>query len=97
MVGLKLSTFIYEEVARQVHTIAHRVCEGRLVVVSGGGYEPEAVARCWGILLANLAGQVESLGHTYTRLHDLPADLPASQPAITEQVHNLLQALKLMI
>lgn len=97
MVGLKLSTYLYEEVAQQIHALAHRVCEGRLVVVSGGGYEPEAVARCWGLLLANLTGPTEALGHHYLTLHDRPSSLPSSVPAAVEQVDHLLQAIKVML
>src|SRR5262249_3245078 len=35
---------------------AHELCGGRLLVVAGGGYVPEAVARCWAIFLGTLAG-----------------------------------------
>ena len=31
-------------------------CEGRLVMVAGGGYKPEAVARCWAVFLASVVG-----------------------------------------
>ncbi len=97
MVGLKLSTYLYETVVREVHALAHRVCEGRLVVVGGGGYEPEAVARCWGLLLANLVGQAKTLGERYTNLHDPAENLPQSEPIVAEQVNRLLQAVKQML
>lgn len=97
MVGLKLSTRVYEQVARRVHDLAHRLCEGRLVVVGGGGYEPEAVARCWGILMANLCGQAEALGERYAALHDQPESLPPPEPTAVEQVNRLLQAVQQML
>jgi acetoin utilization protein AcuC len=70
MVGIQLSTYVYEEVAERVHALAHRVCGGRLVAVSGGGYVPDSVARCWAILLANLSGRRYKMGNTYHNLHD---------------------------
>lgn len=47
--GLTLSTFAH--IAHSVHDLAHSLCDGRLVVVGGGGYDPTAVARCWATLL----------------------------------------------
>ncbi len=50
--GLTLRTFAH--IARSVHRLAHRLCDGRLVVVGGGGYNPIVVARCWATLLLTL-------------------------------------------
>ena len=50
--GLTLRTFAH--IARSVHDLAHRLCDGRLVVVGGGGYNPTVVARCWATLLLAL-------------------------------------------
>ena len=50
--GLTLRTFAH--IARSVHRLAHRLCDGRLVVVGGGGYNPTVVARCWATLLLAL-------------------------------------------
>lgn len=50
--GLTLRTFAH--IARSVHDLAHRFCNGRLVVVGGGGYNPKVVARCWATLLLAL-------------------------------------------
>ncbi len=97
MVGLKLSTFVYEAVVQRVHALAHRVCGGRLLVVGGGGYEPDAVARCWSILAANLSGWVAELGQRYTELHDLSSNLPPPEPAAVEKVNRLLQVVQQML
>jgi acetoin utilization protein AcuC len=93
MVGLKLSTYVYEYIAAQTHSLAHRLCQGRLVVVGGGGYEPETVARCWAILAANLANQTTNLGQRYTALHDLPSEFPPSNPAAVLQFHQMVAQL----
>ena len=50
--GLTLRTFAH--IARRAHDLAHRLCNGRLVVVGGGGYNPKVVARCWATLLLAL-------------------------------------------
>src|SRR5439155_24665440 len=56
LVGLRLSTRSYRASAALAHRVAHHHCDGRLLVFSGGGYQPEAVARCWAVLLAELTG-----------------------------------------
>ena len=90
MVGLKLSTYLYEAVIREAHALAHRVCDGRLLVVGGGGYEPEVVARCWSILVANLAGKVGELGPRYAALHDDPFQLPALDATAQQKVGEMV-------
>ncbi len=51
---LGLSDDGYREAARRVHALAHEVCDGRLVVLGGGGYEPVTVARLWTAMLREL-------------------------------------------
>ena len=91
MVGLKLSTYLYETVIQEVHALAHRVCAGRLVIVGGGGYEPDTVARCWSILMANLSGRVESLGLNHADLHDPITQLPALDDTAVEKVGEMVR------
>ncbi len=97
MVGLKLSTRVYEQIAEQAHALAHRVCDGRLLVVSGGGYEPDAVARCWAILAASLSGKRPTLGQQYQALHDAPDALPEPNPEASAQVERTVLALNQML
>jgi acetoin utilization protein AcuC len=93
MVGLKLSTRVYEYIAAQTHSLAHRVCEGRLVVVGGGGYVPETVARCWAILVSQLSNRHSELGERYEALHDPPASLPLpNQEAVIKAQEMLREA-----
>ncbi len=91
MVGLKLSTYLYETVIREVHALAHQICDGRLVIVGGGGYEPDTVARCWSILIANLCGRVESLGSKYADLHDPIAQLPTQDETARQKVGEMVR------
>lgn len=51
---LELSDAGYAEIALRAHALAHELCDGRLVVVGGGGYEPVTVARLWTALLRDL-------------------------------------------
>lgn len=97
MVGLKLSTRVYERVAERAHELAHHYCDGRMLVVGGGGYEPDAVARCWGIMAANLSGQRHRLGENYNALHDPLENLPETRPEVTAQVDRLVEALGQML
>ena len=56
LVRLDLSAGVYREIALRLHALAHELCGGRLLALAGGGYVPEAVARCWAIVLGTLAG-----------------------------------------
>jgi acetoin utilization protein AcuC len=97
MTGLKISTRVYERVTERIHELAHRLCEGRLLVVGGGGYEPDMVARCWGLLLANLTGKRVHLGQRYRDLYDDPQKLPEPVPEAVNEVTRLLQVIKQML
>jgi acetoin utilization protein AcuC len=93
LVRLALTTAAYAEIARLLHALAHELCAGRLLVVGGGGYNPEATARCWAILVATLTGEAPSPDHPcYGRLFDVDA-APAA-PAAMGQVHATVAALR---
>nr|MDO8099301.1 acetoin utilization protein AcuC [Candidatus Njordarchaeota archaeon] len=52
---LSLTMKAYGELASRLHTIAHEVCRGRYVVLGGGGYKPESVARAWTIMFSKIS------------------------------------------
>mgnify|MGYP006276410035 CR=1 FL=1 len=56
---LGLGTAAYRALAAALHALAHDTCAGRLIVTGSGGYNPEAVSRCWSVLLATLTGTLE--------------------------------------
>jgi acetoin utilization protein AcuC len=56
LVRMALSAGAYRQIALRLHALAHDLCGGRLLSVAGGGYVPEAVARCWALFLGTLAG-----------------------------------------
>jgi acetoin utilization protein AcuC len=51
---LRVSDAGFAEMAARTHRLAHEVCDGRLVALGAGGYEPETVARLWTALVAEL-------------------------------------------
>ncbi|MDQ3856456.1 MAG: acetoin utilization protein AcuC [Chloroflexota bacterium] len=44
---LQWSSHTYLEVARSIHALAHEVCDGRLLLLGGGGYNPANVCVAW--------------------------------------------------
>jgi acetoin utilization protein AcuC len=54
--GLALTTNGFFEVSRVIRQTADRVCEGRLVLLPGSGYNPRVLPQCWLALLAGVIG-----------------------------------------
>jgi len=55
LANLRLTTSCYEQMIEIVHTLAHKICEGRILLFGGGGYSLSSVARCWTLAFAKLA------------------------------------------
>ena len=48
----------YRELARRLHKLAHRHCQGRWVATGGGGYDLDRVVpRAWAVLWSELSGR----------------------------------------
>lgn len=62
---LKFSPRVHNYVTRKLIDIAENFCEGRLLVLGGGGYNMQNVAQCWTnvteIMLHTAAGRTQSL------------------------------------
>jgi acetoin utilization deacetylase AcuC-like enzyme len=55
---LALSLRGFRELARRLHKLAHRHCQGRWVATGGGGYDLERVVpRAWALLWSELSGR----------------------------------------
>jgi acetoin utilization protein AcuC len=69
---LQITTTAYREIAETVHTLAHEVARGRLVVFGGGGYNIANVARTWTIVGSVLAGfnPLDSIPESWQRLFE---------------------------
>lgn len=70
LVGLSLTTAGYTEIARITHDIAHELCDGRYMVLGGGGYDIDATRRTWAIMFAELAGRSSESDESIAALHD---------------------------
>lgn len=93
LVGLGLTSHGFAQVAAIVHDIAHWLCEGRLLVLGGGGYDPAVVARCWAIILATVSGAVPP--ERAARLAELHDPAPSSSEAeIDEEIRRIVSAVK---
>jgi acetoin utilization protein AcuC len=54
---LRLTTNTYMEVVSEMHSLAHELCAGRLLLFGGGGYTLANVPRVWTVAFATLAGK----------------------------------------
>ncbi|MGN6563734.1 MAG: acetoin utilization protein AcuC [Thermomicrobiales bacterium] len=58
LTDLHATTRTFEGALALVHTLAHELCGGRLIVLGGGGYDPWRVApRAWTLAWAELSGR----------------------------------------
>lgn len=91
LVGLSLTTRGYQEAARRIHELAHELCQGRLVVLGGGGYSPHDAARSWLVGLNAFAQVVpaSALGP----LHDA-AEPPRADGAAREELEDVIRRLR---
>ena len=58
---LRFSTKTYIEVARTVRRISRDYCDGRLVLIGGGGYNVHNTIRVWSLILAEILGELDRL------------------------------------
>jgi len=54
--SLRLSVEGFFNLSRTIVEVAERVCQGRLVLMPGSGYNPEVLPSCWYALAAGVAG-----------------------------------------
>lgn len=88
LVRLGLTVATFAELGRLVHEMAHEFCAGRLLLVAGGGYKPEAVAWCWAAFLASLTGMPNDVARA--RLAEASHEVP---PTVDQSVAAEVEAL----
>ena len=92
LVGLQLTTQTYQALIEKLHALAHTYCEGRMLLLGGGGYNPEAVSRCWSIMLGALADCVPAQRRAqFEALHDAPC---AEDADAADKVAKLIDEIK---
>lgn len=89
LVGLGLSTRGYAAIARLTHDLAHELCDGRYLVVGGGGYDLDATRRAWSIMYCILSEAPPVDGEAVERLHDREA--PLSDHATAGRVLDVIE------
>src|SRR5256712_671289 len=76
---LRLTTNMYREVVSEMHSLAHELCEGRLLLFGGGGYTLANVPRVWTTAFAALSGKKldnQIPEHWSRRLRELTGEDP---------------------
>lgn len=73
LASLCLTTRSYLEGARDLHALAHDLCDGRWLATGGGGYSLTAVPRAWTLYFAEMCGA------------QIPDELPEDFVRTTEQ------------
>ena len=56
LASLQLTTFGYYQIAQKLASLANSLCEGRLLFVQEGGYDPDTLADCVNSVLCALSG-----------------------------------------
>ncbi len=93
LVRLYLTTHTFEAVAGSMHDLAHELCGGKLLLLGGGGYSPENVARCWAVMFAAITGAVaEDKKELLASIRDVAIKNP--QADISEAVRESVESLK---
>ena len=92
LVGLGLTTHAYEEAARLTHDAAHRLCEGRYLVLGGGGYNEDAVKRCWAIMFCTISGEYPKDRKVFESWHDVTS-IPEPE-GVAGEVRETVERLK---
>ncbi|MDV3277974.1 MAG: acetoin utilization protein AcuC [Nitrososphaerales archaeon] len=56
---LRYSSAAHAYAAKKLHSMAHEFCEGRILAMGGGGYDPENVSAAWSTVVRELMGADE--------------------------------------
>ena len=58
--GLAFSHEYHSRVAKALHSVAHEACEGRMIALGGGGYDPENCAKAWTSVVRQMSGREDA-------------------------------------
>jgi acetoin utilization protein AcuC len=81
----------YAEVAKLTHDLAHELCEGRCLVLGGGGYDLDATRRAWSTMYCVMSEA--SIDRERARgLHDMEA--PLSDRRTADRVLDVIEEVR---
>ncbi len=88
--SLALTVKGFSDLSRLIVDLATKVCDGRVVLLVGSGYNPTVLPACWHALAAGVAGVEEPL------IAD-PSSPPVEPPWCRDRVQSTLKELKLIL
>jgi acetoin utilization protein AcuC len=105
LASLEWTTGPYLEIARSVHALSHELCEGRLLLLGGGGYNPANVCLAW-TAIGMIAGEApvpertpEDWRDAFEREYRTPApthfrEAPTASPLALEETRRSVETLR---
>ena len=94
LVDLSLTTKTYEQISSKMHKLAHKVCDGKYLILGGGGYEPKNVARCWAVMFVTVSGVKPKDQKKYEKLFDVELE---EENLVFENVRKTVERVKKLI
>lgn len=88
--NLRLTIKGFFDLSCTIRKTADKVCDGKLVLMPGSGYDPTVLPRCWYALVAGVVGLEE------VRVKD-PYAPPKEPPSCREKVENTINELKRLL
>lgn len=88
--NLRLTVKGFFGISRLIRKTADKICEGKLVLMPGSGYNPAVLPLCWYALAAGVVGLEE------IRVKD-PYTTPAEPPHCRKKVENTISELKRLL
>jgi acetoin utilization protein AcuC len=90
LVGLSLTSRTYEAVVNSMHDLAHALCDGRLLIFGGGGYDVNVTARCWALAFATVSQAIPRTKYS-ALLND---EETKNDPALMSTVRDTVEQIK---
>jgi acetoin utilization protein AcuC len=89
--SLALTVNGFFELAKVIRETADKVCNGKLVLMPGSGYNPKVLPLCWYALVAGVVGEEKI---TVTEPYAAPREPPSCRGAVTNTIYELKSLLR---
>jgi acetoin utilization deacetylase AcuC-like enzyme len=91
LANLSLTISGFFHVSTLIRETADKVCDGKLVLMPGSGYNPQTLPPCWYALIAGASGLSKP---TIKESEELPKEPPECRPIVEETLKELRKLLK---